>query len=125
MGAGGQCQRGGWGEMSVMSFPGKEADVGFLWPYAGAALSHSSNWKHEVTSMCAPWIMIKAVLCKELSYRQAAVTAPLKRGRVKLLAQSLSQCTVIKPNIAQQDVIITTNCAKTELAKKRFFSPKI
>lgn len=99
--------------MSVMSFPGKEADVGFLWPYAGAALSHSSNWKHEVTSMYAPWIMIKAV------------TAPLKRGRVKLLAQSLSQCTVIKPNIAQQDVIITTNCAKTELAKKRFFSPKI
>jgi len=125
MGAGGQCQRGGWGEMSVMSFPGKEAGVGFLWPYAGAALSHSSNWKHEVTSMYAPWIMIKAVLCKELSYRQAAVTAPLKRGRVKLLAQSLSQCTVIKPNIAQQDVIITTNCAKTELAKKRFFSPKI
>lgn len=63
-------------------------------------------------------------LCKELSYRQAAVIAPLKRGKVKLLAQSLSQCTVIKPKIAQ-DVIIASNCAETEFTKKRLFPPKI
>lgn len=49
------------GQDSVMSFTGKEADVGLLWLYAGAALSCSLDWKHEVISMCAPWIMKKAI----------------------------------------------------------------